>query len=74
MFPLLIRIKKAKAHFIDKQTTISWVAIQKSMPQRSADDIRQFWNMKIVPFLSQEQLASQWSKEDDLQLLRSIVD
>ena len=51
LFPHLIRLKKAKEYFVEKHTVISWLAVQKAIPTRSADDIRQFWNLKIVPLL-----------------------
>ena len=58
---------------LDKSVSqISWTAIASEMKQRSSDDIRHFWNQKLMPKLVPNQ--STWTQEEDLQLLDFVSD
>ena len=51
---------------------ISWNAIATKMKSRSVDDLRYYWNARMLPILLPQ--VNAWSQEDDEALLQHIVD
>lgn len=70
---LLDDIEQVKSNLIKKSVSqISWQAISESMETKSSDDIRHFWNAKILPLLVPNQ--NSWSEKEDLALLQFVSD
>ena len=74
VIPLII--KKNRCFKAVPTLEISWVAIHESMRTRSIDDIRNFWQHKLLPLLvpninsKMNNIAGkEWTEEDDLDLL-----
>lgn len=75
ILPLLIKSKRAKKHFSagGQGHNISWTAIQPELKTRSIDDIRNFWQLKILPIFDRA-LANKsngesvliWREKDDI--------
>lgn len=70
-------IKKKECERLIPTLPISWTAIHSAMKNRSVDDIRNFWQMKLLPILvpSSNKLFNQtWTEEQDKDLLLQIFD
>jgi hypothetical protein len=79
VIPLII--KKNRCLKAVPTLEISWVAIHESMRTRSIDDIRNFWQHKLLPLLVpninsklNNISGKEWTEEDDLDLLMQILD
>ena len=77
ILPLII--KKNRCKKIVPTLNISWSVIHMELKTRSVDDIRNFWQLKLLPILAPETrlslLSSQeWKEEDDIELLSAIQD
>lgn len=51
---------------------ISWATLADKMKTKSADDLRHYWNAKLLPLLIPSVIT--WTQEDDEKLLQQIVD
>jgi hypothetical protein len=49
IIPLLVKKKRAKKHLKSIDLVISWKTIAEHLQTRSVDDIRNFWQIKILP-------------------------
>ena len=66
-------IEKVKESLIEKSVSqISWMAVSEAIKTKSSDDIRHFWNSKILPLMVPHQNA--WTEQEDLALLEFISD
>lgn len=65
-------IKKNRCKKLVPSLSISWTAIQNHIKNRSVDDIRNFWNLKLLPQLVPARLMDEWTEEDDTELLKNI--
>ena len=82
ILPLLIKPKRARKHFQQGEpgSSISWTAIQNELKTRSIDDIRNYWQLKILPIFDQafarneESNSVVWHEKDDIQLLEGIAE
>ena len=76
--PHLIKAKRAQKHFSDNSLVISWTAVQENLPSRGVDDIRGYWNLKLLPILGYQHQTKNgnlyWSENDDIELLQTIAD
>lgn len=53
--------KKNRCKKIVPTLDISWTAIANHIQTRSYDDIRNFWNLKIVPLLVPIKMDNEWT-------------
>eukprot|EP00347_Sterkiella_histriomuscorum_P009025 403342815 len=67
-------IKKNRCKKVVPTLQISWTAISNHLQSRSYDDIRNFWNLKVLPLLVPIQIENEWTQEEDIQLLQEIVE
>ena len=72
MSHIIFDIKKLGDKLVQKSISkISWTAIAEEMKTKSSDDIRHYWNQKLLPLFIPNQ--HQWTEEEDLKLLKFIV-
>lgn len=68
--PLII--KKNRCKKIVPSLQISWTALHTQFISRSVDDLRNFWQLKLLPLLLPASLLNsgqEWTEQDDLDLL-----
>ncbi len=72
MSHIIFDLKKVREKILDKSISkISWSAIAEEMKTKSSDDLRHYWNLKLLPLFIPNQ--HQWSEAEDLKLLDFIV-
>lgn len=75
VIPLLVKENRAKKNLRSIDLVISWKTIAQHLKTRSVDDIRNFWQLRVLPlFDSTSQVKTQWTEDDDLQLLEQIIE
>lgn len=75
LIPLLVKENRAKKNLRSIDLVISWKTIAQHLKTRSVDDIRNYWQLRVLPiFDSTSQIKTQWTEEDDLELLDQIVE
>lgn len=77
ILPLII--KKNRCKKLVPTLNVSWSVIHMELKTRSVDDIRNYWQLKLLPILVPEMrksfLSSQeWKEEDDIELLTAIYE
>lgn len=79
IIPLIIKKKRCLKSV--PYLEISWVAIHEGMRTRSIDDIRNFWQHKLLPLLVpninsklNNIQGKEWTEENDLMLLEQILE
>lgn len=72
-----LTIKKKACEKAIPNLQISWQAIHNQMKKRSVDDIRNYWQVKLLPVLAPSQakvISQSWTDEDDKDLLVQIFE
>ncbi|CDW77042.1 myb-like dna-binding domain containing protein [Stylonychia lemnae] len=70
--PLITKKKRCKK--VIPTLEISWTAIQTAIKTRSVDDIRNYWNLKLLPLLVPSLANLEWEQDDDIDLLNEIIE
>jgi len=70
--PLVIKQKRCAKRV--PNLAISWAAISQQMKTRSVDDLRNFWQLKLLPILVPATVNRQlnWTEEEDIDLIAQI--
>ena len=72
-------IKEKRCKNTIPSLSISWITIHEHLKTRSVDDIRNYWNLKLVPLMvpsakRSNGISTEWTEENDLELLNSIIE